>query len=44
MTIVDNASATAGWVVRRSDLTSRIGSWSMLAVVIIGFTPTPFLR
>jgi branched-chain amino acid transport system permease protein len=35
MTIVDNASATAGWVVRRSDLTSRIGSWSMLAVVIM---------
>jgi branched-chain amino acid transport system permease protein len=28
------ATATAGWNVRRSDLTSRIGAWSALAVVL----------
>lgn len=36
MTTVDTqASVTTGWAVRRSDRTSRIGSWSLVAVVVI---------
>lgn len=35
-TTVDTPTATpTGWAVRRSDLTSRIGSWSLVALVVL---------